>query len=360
MDSLVVSNIFHRKTRTAASIAGVGLGVVLVVLTVGLVRGFLLEQGRRNSAITAEIIFRPPGGTFGLSLAASPTMPVTFATELEAIDGVRAAVPVAQFLRTGRTIDGIDYESFRKVSDAKVVEGRPVRSGDEVMIDRSSQRTRKLKVGDKVDMFDRQFEVVGIYEPESLARTKMPISTLQQYTHSGGLCSMVLVKVEDPSKQDEVAARIKEKFPDNAIWLTRQLPILYSRGTPAFNTFLNVVITLSIIVSSLVILLAMYTTVTERTRQIGILRSLGASRLWIALEIEKEALLMSLIGVGSGFMVSVAGKLLLERIASLNIELEGIWFFYSMLIGLLSAGFGALYPALRAASQDPVKALAYE
>jgi putative ABC transport system permease protein len=228
------------------------------------------------------------------------------------------------------------------------------------MIDRESQRRRKLKVGDKVDLFDQKFQIVGVYEPESLARIKVPLTTLQQYTHSPGLCSMILVKVDDPSKQEEVAERIKQRFPDNAIWLTRQLPILYSRGTPALSTFLNVVITLSIIVSSLVILLAMYTTVTERTRQIGILRSLGASRLWVALEIEKEALLMSLIGVAAGFVVSVAGKLLLERFASLNIELEWTWFLYSMLIGLLSSGFGALYPALRAANHDPVKALSYE
>ncbi|HEU4388802.1 MAG TPA: ABC transporter permease [Blastocatellia bacterium] len=360
MDSLVVSNIFHRKTRTAASMAGVGLGVVLIVLTVGLVRGFLLEQGRRNSAVTAEIMFRPPGVAFGLNLAASPTMDVGYVSQLESIDGVRAAVPVAQFLRTGRTIDGVDFESFRKVSDARIVEGRPIRSGDEVIIDRSSQRSRKLKVGDKIDMFDHKFEVVGIYEPESLARSKIPLETLQLYTHSPGLCSMILVKVDDPAKQDEVAARIKEKFPDNAIWLTKQLPILYSRGTPALNTFLNIVVALSVIISALVILLAMYTTVTERTRQIGILRSLGASRLWVAIEIEKEALLISLIGVAAGFVISVAGKLVLENTVSLNIELEPIWFFYSGLIGLASSCFGALYPALRAANQDPVTALAYE
>src|SRR5262245_53092120 len=127
MDSLVVANIFHRKTRTAASVAGVALGAVLVILTVGLVRGFLLDQGRRNSAVTAEIMFRPPGGAFGLSIAASPTMTVSYATELQAIEGVRSAVPVGQFLRTGRTIDGIDYEAFTHISDARVVEGRPIK-----------------------------------------------------------------------------------------------------------------------------------------------------------------------------------------------------------------------------------------
>lgn len=360
MESIVLSNILHRKTRTLASVAGVGLGVVLIVLTVGLVHGFLYDQGRRNSAVTAEILLRPPGGPFGLSLSSTLNMPIKLADELRSIDGVETVVPVGQFLRLGRMVDGIDFDTFRKVSDLRVVEGRPVESGDEMMIDRISQRNRKLKIGDKVEMFGRDFKVVGIYEPESLARVKVPLGTLQNDLNSPGLCSILLIKVGDPSRQEEVAARIKERFPEHGIWLTRQLPSLYARATPAFQTFLDLAIGLAVVVSSLVILLAMYTTVTERTRQIGVLKSLGASRAWIATEIEKEALLISLVGVAAGLVVSVAGKYAIERLTPLNIKLEAAWFGYALLLGLASGAFGAIYPALRAANQDPVRALSYE
>src|SRR5262245_48625767 len=115
--------------------AGVALGVVLVVLTVGIAHGFLHDVGRRNAALTAEIIFAPPGATLGLSL--NPTLSMSMATvdQLRSIDGLRDVVPVGQTLR-GHMIDGIEYDPFTRVSELRVVEGRPFQSGDEAIIDR--------------------------------------------------------------------------------------------------------------------------------------------------------------------------------------------------------------------------------
>jgi putative ABC transport system permease protein len=234
-----------------------------------------------------------------------------------------------------------------------------VESGDEAIIDRIQQKQRKLKVGDTIEVFDRPFQIVGIYEPESLGRIKVPLATMQQYLNRQ-LCSMMLVKLADPSRQEEIAAQIKQHFKDNSVVLTRDLPILIARGTPALQTFLNVVIALSIIVSSLVILLTMYTTVTERTRQIGVLKSLGASKFWIASEIEKEALLISALGVVVGSLMAIAGKYLITRLTPISVELEATWLLYALALGLLAGALGALYPALRAANQDAVTALAYE
>ncbi len=358
MDNLVLSNIFYRKTRTLTTMAGVGLGVVLVVLTVGIAHGFLHDQGRRNAAVTAEIVVGPAGTTFGLSLNPTLSMPLTLADKIRSIDGVKDVVPVGQYL-SGHVIDGIDYDSFTGVSDVRVVEGRPVLSGDEAMIDRIQQRQRKLKLGDQMQIFERPFRVVGIYEPESLARIKVPLPTMQQFLNRQ-LCSMLLVKLVDPSRQEEVAAQIKEHFPDYGATLTRDLPILIGRGIPALQTFLKVVIGLSIAVSSLVILLTMYTTVAERTRQIGVLKSLGASKTWIAGQIEQEALLISGLGVLLGSLLAVAGKYAITRLTPVSVELEPMWLFYALALGLLAGALGSLYPALRAANQDPVTALAYE
>jgi putative ABC transport system permease protein len=360
MDNLVLSNLFYRKTRTFTTAAGVALGVVLVVLTVGLVHGFLHEQGRRNSAVTAEIIFRDASGGI---LSVSPTLAIPQRTleQIRTIEGVREVVGVGQYQKSGRVIDGIDFDAYTKVSDMRVVEGRAIQSGDEVMLDPVAQRDRKVKIGDSIDLLDRQFQVVGIYEPESLGRIKIPLSTLQNYQQRPNLYSLLLIKVSDPARQAEIAQNIKAQFPDNSeIRLTRDLPILYARGTPAMQTFLRVVIALSIIISSLVILLAMYTTVTERTRQIGILKSLGASKIWIAGEIEKEAFFISLIGVLAGFALALLGRYFINRLSTVTIELEAIWFFYTLVLGIVSGLLGALYPALRAANQDPVKALSYE
>jgi len=359
MDNLVISNILYRKTRTLTTVAGVALGVVLVLLTVGIANGFLHEQGRRNSAVTAEIMFHPPG-SFSLGISTTLSIPISQAEQIRAIPGVKDAVPIGNLLIEGRVVDGINYDSFTAVSGVRVVEGRPIQSGDEAIVDRVFQRGRNAKLGDEVRIFDRPFRIVGFYEPEALGRIKIPLATLQEYLNRDGLSSMILVKLDDPAKTEEVAVAIKEAFPKNDVRLTRDLPILYARGTPALQTFLKVVVALSVIVSSLVILLAMYTTVTERTRQIGVLKSLGAARGWIAGEILKEAVLISLLGVLAGFILSVAGKLLIMRLTTMNVELEPLWIFYALLIGLASGVLGALYPALRAANQDAVKALSYE
>jgi putative ABC transport system permease protein len=337
---------------------GVALGVVLVVLTVGIAHGFLNDQGRRNAAVTAEIMLGPPGSTFGLSLNPTLSLPLALVDQIQSIDGVRNVVPVGQYL-SGHVIDGIEFASFRQVSEIQVVEGRPPVSGDETIIDRVQQKRNKLKVADEMEIFDRPFRIVGIFEPESLARIKVPLATMQQYLNRP-LCSMLLVKLTDPSKQEEVAAKIKDQFPNHSVTLTRDLPILIGRGIPALQTFLRVVIALSIIVSSLVILLTMYTTVAERTRQIGVLKSLGASKFWIAGEIEKEALLISALGVLAGSALAIAGKFAITRLTPISVELEPLWLFYALGLGLLAGALGALYPALRAANQDPVIALSYE
>jgi putative ABC transport system permease protein len=317
------------------------------------------EQGRRNSAITAEIVFSSPGNPFGFNL--NPTLSLTMGEidGIRKIPGVRAAVPLGQNIRT-RMVDGIDFNEFQQVSDLRVVEGRPIASGDEAIVDRLHASRNKVRVGDTINVLDREFTIVGIYEPETLGRIKVPLSTLQHYLNREDRCSHALVKVADGASVEDVAARIQAAFPDNKLLLTRDLPILYAQGTPALQTFLKVVIALAAIISSLVILLTMYTTVTERTRQIGVLKSLGASKFWIAGEIEKEALLISAIGVVVGFALSVAGKLLITRLTAMSVDLEPAWLLYALVIGMAGGVLGALYPALRAANQDPVTALAYE
>jgi putative ABC transport system permease protein len=109
-----------------------------------------------------------------------------------------------------------------------------------------------------------------------------------------------------------------------------------------------------------VILLAMYTTIIERTREIGILKSLGASRAFIIMTIEKEAALISTLGVVLGFLISVAAKFWIESNTRLKIDLGFRWLAISAAIGLCAGVVGAVYPAVRAAKLDPIEALSYE
>jgi putative ABC transport system permease protein len=104
----------------------------------------------------------------------------------------------------------------------------------------------------------------------------------------------------------------------------------------------------------------MYTTITERTREIGILKAMGASRGFIIGVIEKEAILISVLGLVVGFVVALIAGSLIHRAYGLVFEYGWGWAIAAALIGLLGGAIGALYPAIRAANLDAVSALSYE
>ena len=364
MDNLVFSNIAHRPARTLVSIFGVGIGVLLIIFTVGLGHGVLRERGRREASVGAEIMVRA-AGTRGLSGSQPFTLPVAHAAELARIAGVRATAPIGQTYdktETGtgnRIIDGINFDEYAALSGIHLTEGGPPTEGDVAIVDTEWQKDHHAHVGDTVTLFERPFRIVGVYEPPGGGRIKIPLSTMQEQKGQGG-CSSVLVAAQNPAEQDAVAARIHQAFPDDQIIFTRDLPELYAAGVPALNVFINVIVAVAAAISMLVILLAMYTTVTERTRQIGILKALGMSNTMIAWVIEQEALLVSLLGVGTGLLLTFAARFALMRASSLTVEIEPRWILVSLGIGLLGGTIGALYPAMRAARQDAVDALSYE
>jgi len=132
------------------------------------------------------------------------------------------------------------------------------------------------------------------------------------------------------------------------------------KNIPFLGIFLRVLVGLAAVVSTIVVMLAMYTTITERTREIGILKALGASRRYIVFIIESEALLISAVGLVAGFALSFAAGFMIHRFYGLIFEFSWGWAMTAVGIGLLGGALGALYPALRASNLDAVSALAYD
>jgi putative ABC transport system permease protein len=365
MDSLVLSNIAHRPARTAVSILGTAVGVLLIVFTVGLAHGVLRERGKRESNIGAELMIRP-SGTLGISGNAPFMMPVSRAREIAQIEGVRAATPLGQTLDKSdagfgtRLIDGIEFDDYARLAGISLREGEKLTTGDVAIIDPVWQQQRHASVGSTVQLFERPFKIVGVFEPPGGGRIKIPLATMQDQEGADGRATAILVAANDPAQQEQLAARIRERFPDDQIIFTRDLPEIYASGVPALNVFIKVVVGVATSISMLVILLAMYTTVTERTRQIGILKALGMSKTKIAWVIEQEAILVSFLGVTVGVALTYIARLGVTRMTTLIVEVEPRWVVIALLVGLAGGTLGALYPALRAARQDAVDALSYE
>jgi putative ABC transport system permease protein len=365
MDNLVISNIRQRLTRTLISVAGVALGVILVILNTGLVRGMLNDRIRRERGTGAEIQFTRKGSSV-LSPSSVMSLDVRYSDRLKQVGGVKTVSPVGRYVQSGHTglgfeqVDGIDFPTYSAISGMHLVEGRVFQNENEVIIDEFKARQNKLNVGSEIQVFGRQLKVVGIYAPESGARIKMGLTALQNFLSAENKCTFIMVKISDPDQQVEVQKRIDTELPGNVVVLTRDIATGFGRAIPGIDGFVKAVLSLSTVVSALVILLAMYTTITERTREIGILKSLGASKAYIIGVIEKEAIAISLIGVVVGLVLALIIGWGIEQNTSLQLEFHWSWILTAALIGLGAGVLGALYPAIRAANQDPVKALAYE
>lgn len=367
MNSLITANIRQRPVRTIVSVIGIALGVCLIMLFTGLARGMSNDLVRRNSNLQGEILFSKPGSMNVTS--ASANLGTQYAELLKAIDGVQDAVPViVYFFQDSKgfgleRVEGVEWDSFAKMNDLRLVKGQAPKALDEIVVDEVKASARNLNVGSTMKLFGkRDYRVTGIYAPEAGARVKMALSALQDALEARGKCTYVLVKVRDHNQLAVVRDRIVKEFPlpNYKVQLTADVFTSIENTIPALGVFLRVLVGLSAIVSALVVMLAMYTTITERTREIGILKALGASRGYIIAVIEKEALLIGVFGLAVGFVVSFIAGFFINRTSGLLFEYGWKWAFVAAAIGLLGAAVGALYPAIRAANLDPVNALAYE
>jgi len=367
MDSLVFSNMLHRPARTLVSVLGIAVGVLLIVFTVGLSNGTMRERGKREGNVGAEIMFRA-SGTLGLSGSESFRLPVTLADNIAKIEGVQKVVSLGQNSvaaddnNTGnRLLDGINYDEYSEVVGIRIIEGKQLSGkGDEAIIDTGFQRQKKYRVGQRIKLYEREFTIVGTYEPAAGARIKIPLATMQDQLGGEGKTTAFLIKIKNGQDAKQIAERLHNAFPENQILLTSEIEELYMQGFPALNVFLNVFIGVAAVISALVILLTMYTTVTERTRQIGIMKSLGMSNIKIAWIITQEALLLSLFGVVLGVVLTFVTRYVLTRVTTLEVEMSPVVLIITLVVGLIGGAIGALYPAMRAANLDAVEALSYE
>ncbi|HQU84080.1 MAG TPA: ABC transporter permease [Pyrinomonadaceae bacterium] len=365
MLELVLANLRVRPFRTLISVIGVALGVVLVVLFTGLAKGMSEDMVKRAANWKAEIVFTRPGG---MDVSSSNTsVSTTYAERLLQIEGVESTVPVIRYITANakqrwgvQQIDGIDWEPFAKMNDMKLVEGRAATAVDEVILDERYVKDEKVKLGDNVEIFGKNYKAVGIFAPPSGARIKMSLSAMQDALQVQNKSSYILVKLKQGANVDEVAARIDQTLPGNKIQLTRDLIIDAQDRIPALGTFLKVLVGLGAFVSTIFVLLSMYTTITERRKEIGILKSLGASKSFIIKVIEGEAFLIGVLGVLLGFIVAFAASFLIGDVFELVFKFSTGWIITAIAIAIGGSLFGALYPAWKASAIDPVEVMVNE
>jgi putative ABC transport system permease protein len=366
MNKLIFANLVHRPVRSIISVLAVAIEVVMILSIVGIFMGMLDDQKQRTNGVGADLMMRASNSSM-MNGVGGATMPVAFADVLRKLPHVAVVSPVNAALSTKGSIEvlyGIDYPSFNALKPFVFLSGGPFQNPYDVIIDDVLARADGgHKVGDALNIFGHSFRICGIVEHGKGGRKLLPLETMGALTDPGK-ASIFYIKTDDPANEQAViqeihATRGLEDYPVQTMdeWLSMMTP----DKLPGFNIALNVVTFIAVLVGFLVIFQSMYTAVLERTREIGILKSMGASKGTIVGVVLRETGVLAVAGVLLGILGTYGVRSLLGQVfPTQHFEITLDWIARGAGIAFLGSIFGALYPAWIAARKDPIEALAYE
>jgi putative ABC transport system permease protein len=367
MNRMIVGNLVHRPIRSLISIVAIALEVTMILLIVGLCLGMMQDSRSRTAGIGADVLVRPPGSSFISAFSGAP-MSVKIGGVLAKLPHVVSVAPVVtQVASTGtlEIIAGIDLPSYESMSSGfHYLSGGPFEGPYDVLVDDLFAQSKHAKVGDSIEILQHQFRICGIVERGKGGRKFLPLSTLQDLSNAQDKATIFYLKLDSPANADAVVDEIKavpgmERYV--ATSMAAYLAMMTTTNYPGLSTFIDIVVGISVVIGFIVIFQAMYTAVMERTREIGILKAMGASKLYIVNVVLRETALLAVGGITLGIVVSLLARVgLAHRFPLTQIVVAGRWIVYSTIIAILGAIGGALYPAFKAAQKDPIDALAYE
>ena len=369
MNRLVVGNLVHRPLRSLISAVAVALEVVMILSIAAIMLGQLNGTRTRQVLIGMDMIVKPgtASNLLGVSGAAAS---IKVADVLRKLPHITVAAPVNVQLTASNAIEniyGIEFASYNALRPFVFLEGRPYASPDsnEVIVDDYfANSDQGHHVGDTISVLNHPFTICGIVEHGRGGRKFIPIETMGKINGTEGKASLFYLKLDDVKnsnlvKQEILATPGMEQY--NVQTIDELLATLTPDRFPGFNLALRVVIGIAVIVGFLVIFQSMYTAVMERTREIGVLKSLGASKAYIVSVVLRETGLLALTGIALGVAITYLMRAIFHaKFPKIDFEVTPHWVAYAIAIAFCGAIFGALYPAFKAARKDPIDALSYE
>lgn len=333
----------------------------MILTLVGVSRGMLGDVAARSRGTGADIVVRPPNSAI---LGFSGNMPEKIVNVVRGTPHVALATatlvhPVGNL----NSITGIHLDEFNQMSGGfRFLAGRPFENADEVIVDDVEAKTERVHAGGIMDL-GKKWRVAGVVDQGKLARVITDIRTLQDVYGEADKATAIWVKVDDPANTRAVIDSLKQEgLEDYSILSISELTSLTSpNNIPMLKQFTYVVIGIAVIVGFLVVFLSMYTTVLERTREIGILKALGASPGYILGILLRETVLLSVAGTIAGILMTYGTRWLMQTfVPTMTQVIVPDWWPYGAIIALVGSLIGAFYPGMKAARQDAIEALSYD
>jgi putative ABC transport system permease protein len=363
LNRLVLENLRQRPIRTILSVLAIGVEVTMILTLVGISYGTLDETARRARGVGADILVRPPSiSLFTLSSAPMSEKLVPFLMTQPHV--TFATGTVGQPLGGFDLMTGIDLAQFNRLSGGfRFLRGGPFQNDDDVIVDEYYAKEKNLDVGSVITLANHAWLVSGVFESGKLSRICVRRSVLQNLTGNPGKLSQIYLKVDDPARAQLVVDQLRRRMPGYFIYTMEEFASLLTiNSVGLLRDFIGVVIGIAVTVGFMVVAMAMYTAVLERTREIGILKALGASSGYILNLLFRETLLIAIIGSILGIAMTYGTKWMMMHAvpASLTQETVYRWWPIAAGISVIGALLGTVFPAMKAVKQDVIQALAYE
>jgi len=400
---LAVSNLFHRRLRSWLTIIGIFIGIAAVVALISLSQGMqdaigniFASLGSDRVLITPKGMFGPPGTESSSSRLTSADLDVVQKTKgvkeaagfLSRILAVKYADQVKYSLVVGiPTDEGLNV--FTSLGQYNIIEGRLIKKGDRLKAVVGFELTKKtggtfkkaVEIGKTIEMGSYKFDVVGVRKPlgNSLFDTQVliPMESLKDITgvtdELSTIHAIANTGVEPSSLAETIkknlrrSRNLKEGNEDFSVQTSEQLRETVSSILGIVQAIIIGIAAISLLVGGIGIMNTMYTSVLERTNEIGIMKAIGAKNSDVLTIFLIESGLLGLTGGLIGVAIGAALSKTVELVAFLiwQTPLIAAHFTWWLIFGALAFSFligtaSGLMPALQAAKMQPVRALRYE
>ena len=338
---IVLENLKHKPIRSFLSILLIGVPVTLILSLVGISHGLMEDSQRRTRAIGADIIVRSPTSNL---LSTGGAMPQAVAGALRLVPHVQMTMGVLNVAVEGVLMGaiGVDVDEVNRMSGGfEMLSGTSFQGPDDVMIDESYASEKNAHVGGYLSLLNRKWRVCGIFRGGMMAHIVFPLVPLQDLTEHKNQVTQIYAKLDNPANTRQVIERLKTdplREPYQVYSMAEFMAFVSADNIPAVRTFVWVVICIGVVIGFAVVCLSMYMAVLQRTREIGILKSLGGSNGFILRIILAEAAILGVGGTALGILMSFGAWWLIKTLLPASIPMVIVREWWPISLGITLVG----------------------